>query len=121
MLSCNFLFFITSMYDLGTVYYKGDEGKTNLFTLSFFALSCLSLWKVLPNGASVFTYSLLETVISNVNSQCTALAFLGVFCGMIVNALRKNTKAGVKYYLIALLTFVIALLTFIELLPTFCF
>ena len=104
------LFFITSMYDLGTVYYKGDEGKTNLFTLSFFALSCLSLWKVLPNGASVFTYSLLETVISNVNSQCTALAFLGVFCGMMVNALRKNTKADVKYYLTALLAF--ALLIF---------
>ena len=45
------VFFLTAMYDFGNIYYNCHEGKTNLFTLSFFALSCLSLWKVLPNGA----------------------------------------------------------------------
>lgn len=99
------LFFITALYDLGTVYYKGDEVKTNLFVLSFFALSCLSLWKVIPNGASVFSYSLLETVISNINSQCTSLAFLAVFCSMVVNLTRGNTKATAVYIATALITF----------------
>ena len=99
------VFFLTAMYDFGNVYYNCHEGKTNLFTLSFFALSCLSLWKVLPNGASVFTYSLLEVVISNVNSQCTSLAFLGVFCGMIVNFTRGNTKGSISYFVAALLSF----------------
>ncbi|MBR5873955.1 MAG: hypothetical protein IKY90_04370 [Oscillospiraceae bacterium] len=99
------VFFLTAMYDFGNVYYNCNEGKTNLFTLSFFALSCLSLWKVLPNGASIFTYSLLEVVISNVNSQCTSLAFLGVFCGMIVNFTRGNTKGSISYFVTVLLCF----------------
>ena len=99
------LFFITALYDLGTVYYNGNEGKTNIFAASFFAFSCLSLWKVLPNGSSVFTYSLLETVISNVNSQCTAMAFLAVFCAMLVNLFRGYTKGDVKYYLTVVLSF----------------
>ena len=99
------VFFLTAMYDFGNVYYNCHEGKTNLFTLSFFALSCLSLWKVLPNGASIFTYSMLEVVISNVNSQCTSLAFLGVFCGMIVNFTRGNTKGSISYFVTVLLCF----------------
>ncbi len=100
------LFFLTALYDLGNLYYNLNEGKTNLFVLSFYALSCLSLWKVLPNGNSVFTYSLLETVISNVNSQCTALAFLAVFCGMVVNLLRNHTRPTVKYIVGIVLAFV---------------
>ena len=101
------LFFITALYDFGTVYYNGNTGKTNLFALSFFALSCLSLWKVLPDGASVFTYSLLETVISNVNSQCISLAFLAVFCGMTVNLIRGKTQGGFVYMATAVLTFIL--------------
>ena len=99
------LFFITALFDLGNLYYNLNEGKTNLFVLSFYTLSCLSLWKVLPNGHSVFNYSLLETVISNVNSQCTSLAFLGVFCGMIVNFTRGNTKGSISYFVTVLLCF----------------
>lgn len=99
------VFFLTAMYDLGNVYYNCNEVKTNLFTLSFFALSCLSLWKALPNGASVFTYSLLEVIISNVNSQCTSFAFLGVFCGMAVNFTRGYTKGSIGYFLTLLLCF----------------
>ena len=101
------LFFLTALYDFGNVYYNCNEKKTNLFAISFYALSCLSLWKVLPNGASVFTYSLLETVISNVNSQCTGLAFLAVFCGMVVNFTRGNTAADVKYIISAVVTFML--------------
>ncbi|MBQ7903470.1 MAG: hypothetical protein IJ362_07050 [Oscillospiraceae bacterium] len=101
------MFFLTAVFDFGTVYYNDNELKTNLFALSFYTLSCLSLWKVLPNGASVFGYSLLETVISNVNSQCTGLAFLAVFCGMVVNLTRGNTKPDVKYLLSALLAFLL--------------
>lgn len=100
------LFFITALFDLGNLYYNLNEGKTNLFVLSFYALSCLSLWKVLPNGHSVFNYSLLETVISNVNSQCTALAFLAVFTGMIVNITRNNVKMSARYGITALIVFV---------------
>lgn len=100
------LFFLTALYDLGNLYYNLNEGKTNLFVLSFYTLSCLSLWKVLPNGSSVFNYSLLETVISNVNSQCTSLAFLAVFCGMTVNLMRKHIKPAVHYIVSMLITFV---------------
>jgi len=100
------LFFLTALYDLGNLYYNLNEGKTNLFVLSFYTLSCLSLWKVLPNGNSVFKYTLLETVISNVNSQCTALAFLAVFVGLVVNLIRNNTNLSAKYAITLFLTFV---------------
>ena len=100
------LFFITALYDLGNLYYNLNEGKTNLFAISFYALSCLSLWKVVPNGRSVFSFNLLEAVISNVNSQCTALAFLAVFCGLTVNLTRGNTQISEKYAVTVFVTFV---------------
>ncbi len=95
-------FFLTALYDLGTVYYK-SEAKTNLFITSFFTLSCLSLWKVLPNGTSVFNYSLLETILSNVNSQCTSLAFTAVFVTLVLKT--TGIKLDVSNIITAVLTF----------------
>ena len=43
--------------------------------------SCLSMWKILPNGLSLFGNTLLAHLITNVNSQATALPF---FCWCVL-------------------------------------
>ena len=91
------LFFILAIYEFGCIYYE-NKAKANLFMLSFFTLSCLSLYKALPNGASLFSNSLLQTLLSNVNSQTTAFVYLSIFLGLYINASRKKGKVSLIYY-----------------------
>ena len=83
------LFLITALYDFARVYFGKSIFKINMFMLSFFALSCLSLWKALPGGASLFGNSLLEALVGNANSMTGAFAFLAVFSMFVVGLTRR--------------------------------
>ena len=84
------LFLITALYDFARVYFGKNTFKINMFLVSFFALSCLSLWKALPGGASVFGNSLLEALVGNANSMTGAFAFLAVFAMLVVGLTRRS-------------------------------
>ena len=84
------LFLITALYDFAVVYFGKNTFKINMFLVSFFALSCLSLWKALPGGASVFGNSLLEALVGNANSMTGAFAFLAVFAMLVVGLTRRS-------------------------------
>ena len=99
-------FMISRLYDLGIDRFPNSELRPVLFTASFFVLSCLSLWKALPNGYSLFGNSLLQTLISNVNSQATAFGFLAVFCLMSRESFSAKGFQSVKYYTITYLFFI---------------
>ncbi|MEG2191775.1 MAG: hypothetical protein RRX95_00645 [Oscillospiraceae bacterium] len=92
------MFFIITAYEFATLYYS-DKAKANLFVMSFFALSCLSLYKALPNGVSLFSNSLLQVLMSNVNSQATAFTYLCIFLGLYINLSRKKGKVSLFYYI----------------------
>ncbi|MDD6187736.1 MAG: hypothetical protein PUB11_06790 [Oscillospiraceae bacterium] len=101
-------FLIVSLWEFGRYFYR-DVKKRNLFLVSFFVLSCLSLWKVIPTGASVFSNSLLEALLSNVNSTTTAFSFLSVF-RMLMTGLFRDKKSGAVYICAVFIAFI--MLTF---------
>ena len=99
-------FFITAVKDFAYMYYNKNELKTNMFVISFFALSCLSLWKVFLTGTSVFGNSMLHAVLANTNSQCTGFAFMAVFSMLIVN-FNKNPNQTISYWMVTITTFLL--------------
>lgn len=70
-----------------------------------FGFSCLSMWKVLPNGLSLFGNTLLAHLITNVNSQATALPFFaGAFC-MYATLARNGMRGNGKQWLALFVSF----------------
>ena len=102
-------FFILALKDFATIYYDGDELKTDMFVASFFALSCLSLWKPFYTGSSVFGNSMLEVILTNSNSQTTGLGLLAVLSMLTVN-IARNKEVRLSYYMVVVISMV--LLTF---------
>ncbi len=99
-------FFITAVKDFAYIYYDKNEHKINLFVISFFALSCLSLWKVFFTGTSVFGNSMLQAVLGNTNSQCTGFAFMAVFSMLIVNFNKRHIQS-IIYWILIIITFLL--------------
>ncbi len=85
---------------------ENEVFKPLLFTWSLFLFSCASLWKILPNGTSVFWNGNIRHLITNINSQATAVMYLCIFCGLFVAAARKKYKAGVLHTLLLICAFV---------------
>ena len=101
------MFLLAALFEFGTEYY-GEEKKALLFVLSFFTLGCLSLWKAIPGGRSLFGNSLTETLISNINSQATAFAFLSVFATSLLK-ISKADRLQMFDFLTAVLSFVMVI------------
>lgn len=97
------LFLLTALFEFGFEYYN-DKKKALFFVLSFFTLGCLSLWKAIPGGESLFGNSLTETLISNINSQATAFAFLSVFAQSLLK-ISKADKLKIFDFITAILSF----------------
>lgn len=55
--------------------------------LLLYGFSCLSLWKAVPYGLSIFGNTLLQHLVTNINAQATALIFL---CGFMVSFIRLS-------------------------------
>lgn len=55
--------------------------------LLLYGFSCLSLWKAVPYGLSIFGNTLLQHLVTNINAQATALVFL---CGFMVSFIRLS-------------------------------
>ncbi len=100
---------IIALYQFG-LYFYNSKTKANFFTIGIFTLSCLSLHKILPNGYSSFSNSLISATLTNINSMSNAFCFTAVFTLMFFNAERKNFRVSVWYYLTMLGSF--TLLTF---------
>ena len=75
---------------LARTYFGRDDAKRptgRLLILLLFGFSCLSLWKVLPYGLSIFGNTLLQHLVTNINAQATALVFV---CGFMVSFIRLS-------------------------------
>ncbi len=96
---------VICIYSLGKVIFKQNVAKSLLFSYSIFIFSCASLWKILPNGLSVFWNSSIIHHITNINSQATATVFLSVFLGYFVLASREKYKVPFMWHLVCVLGF----------------
>ena len=76
--------------------YFGPEDKKAfpLLTALLYGFSCLSLWRVLPTGLSIFGNTLLQHLLTNINSQATALVFIGAFMVCFIRCSRAGFRVG---------------------------
>ncbi len=87
------------LYRLACLLWPGDRLRNVLLPFSLFLFSCASLWKVLPNGLSVFWNQNITHLITNINSQTTAFTVLSIFVGLFVAAARKQYRICVLHFL----------------------
>ncbi|NLW77983.1 MAG: hypothetical protein GXY32_01035 [Ruminococcaceae bacterium] len=90
------------LYAFGRLVYSGNRFKAMLFTFSLFLFGCASLWKILPNGWSVFSNSSITHLVTNINSQATAIVFLCIFAGLFVGAARQRYRVCWLWHLCTL-------------------
>ncbi|MDL2253611.1 hypothetical protein LJC49_05990 [Ruminococcaceae bacterium OttesenSCG-928-I18] len=98
---------ILCLYRLARLFWPKSTLKTLLFPYAFFLFSCASLWKVLPNGWSVFWNQNIVHLITNINSQTTAYTVLSIFLGLFVSAARQKYRVGIVHFLLTLCAFVL--------------
>lgn len=101
---------VLCLFRFGRLVYPKSLFKAMLFPYSLFLFSCASLWKILPNGLSVFWNSNITHLITNINSQATALVYLCIFCGLFLTASR--VKYRVNLLTAALLVCALVMLSF---------
>lgn len=103
---------IACLYSFAHFFYREkdgrpQEGKSLLFVFSMFLFGCASLWKILPNGYSSFWNNNLQHLITNINSQTTAIIFLSVFTALFLQSAAKKFRIGVIPALVVLASFVL--------------
>lgn len=85
------------LYQMGTHFYQGNRDKALLFTFSMFLFNCASLWTALLNGKGVFNNTNMLHLITNVNSQSTALTFISVFLVLFQHLAKAHFQVGIRF------------------------
>ena len=81
---------IYSIYTFGKNFYAGNVKKAKWFTFALFTFGCASLWKILPNGQGLFWNTNVYHLVSNMNSQGTAIIFLCIFSSAFLYCMRTR-------------------------------
>ncbi len=105
------LILIYTLYEFGMKIYNGNSIKSNILTVSLFVFSCLSLWAILPNGASLFSNTIVLALLTNINSMANALTFVLMFSVLFFNLEKNNFKANIGYYILLIGSFVLLIFT----------
>ncbi len=103
----SFILFIlvNSLYSLGVVFYKNNKLKANIFMLSIFFFTCLSLHKVLLDGASEFSVSLIPALLTNVNATSLAFCFLAIFISVFYIVSKYEYKIDLSVLIVLFISF----------------
>lgn len=97
------LVLVLCLHAFAKVYWPESALRQILFPYSFFLFSCASLWAVLPGGLSLFWNNNITHLITNINSQATAVIFLCVFLVLLVPAMRAKWRVNALYFVVMLL------------------
>lgn len=79
------------LYELGSGYFE-DKKKSILFTFSMFLFGCAALYTCVGGGYSPFFNDNARHIITNINSQATAVIYLSIFCSMFFRLLDRHFK-----------------------------
>lgn len=85
--------------------YLNDDKKALIFTFSMFVFGCLSMWACFTTGRSVFFNDNALHIITNINSQATAVIFLSIFGGIFSDISDKDFKASLFEYFLWVASF----------------
>ena len=83
---------IYSIYTFGKTFYNGSAKKAKYFTFALFIFGCASLWKILPNGQGLFWNTNIYHMVSNINSQGTAIIFLCIYSSVLLYCMHNHFK-----------------------------
>ncbi len=96
---------IVCLYRLATLLWPKSTTKQLLFPYAMFLFGCASMWKVLPNGLSVFWNQNIAHLITNINSQTTAFSILSIFLALFISAARMRYRIRVTHFMLTLCSF----------------
>lgn len=97
---------LVALLALARAYFGSENARAGRqLILLLFGFSCLSLWKVLPNGLSLFGNTLLQHLVTNINAQATALIFLCAFTVSFIRLSRSRFAPDAKELLMLFVSF----------------
>ena len=97
---------LVALKALARAYFGKDNPRAGrLMILLLFGFSCLSMWKVIPNGLSLFGNTLLQHLVTNINAQATALVFLCAFTVSFIRLSRSRFAPNGKELLMLFVSF----------------
>lgn len=85
------------LYRMGCFFYHGNQNKALFFAFSMFLFNCASLWTALLNGKGVFNNTNMLHLITNVNSQSTALIFISIFVVLFQYLAEAHFQVGIRF------------------------
>ena len=100
---------ISSLYFLGLSFYKQDENavkKAASLPILFIMFNCASLISALYKGYGIFSNNNLVHLITNINSQATAIIFSSIFLIIFINISKKNFDMNIVDLISILLSMV---------------
>lgn len=84
-------------YALGVHFYAGSKNRALAFVAALFLCNCASLGTALLNGTGIFGNTNLMHLITNVNSQATALIFLSIFTMLLGEAAARRFEVSLRF------------------------
>ena len=87
---------VCCVYALGMQFYAGNRNKALAFVASLFLFNCASLGTALLNGTGIFGNTNLMHLITNVNSQATALIFISLFAVLLFAMAARGFDVGLR-------------------------
>lgn len=100
---------LVALYMLGRCFYQDSRKKAAALIALVLGFQCASMWGVFQEKNSIFANTLLKHLITNINSQATALIFLCIFTVLFVLLAKEKFAASWQLFGACLLSF--ALLT----------
>lgn len=89
---------LLALYCLGRCFYSDSRKKSVALVVLLFGFQCASMWQVAVNKESVFANTLLKHLVTNINSQATALIFICIFTTLFTTMARLKFRVGWRFF-----------------------
>lgn len=90
------------VYELGMVLYQQDRRKTGLLCGMTIFAGCASFWVTFSDIRGIFWNTMLVHLVSNINSQATAVIQISIFMALLTILARREFRVSLQEYLVFL-------------------
>lgn len=89
---------LAALYCLGRCFYRDDRKKALALPVVLFGFQCASMWGIVGQKESVFGNTLLKHLVTNINSQATAVIFFSIWLALFTTMARKKFAVGPVFF-----------------------